>query len=87
MSSETITFRLCACDDPAVEGKALDTISRWSDVDRVGRVRPDAANPVLRRMCWLVVKGDKTVGVVLSRLKDMQEIESASVPSTRRLIR
>jgi len=83
---KTITFRLRACDDPTIEDKAFDTISRWSDVDRVGRIRPTTTNHVLRRMCWLVVKDDKTAGVVLSRLKDMQEIESASSPAARRLI-
>ncbi len=69
------------------QDEALERINAWSSVSVASRLKPDAKNPLLQRMAYARVKDDTDIEKIVERLKQMPEVESASVPASRRLVR
>lgn len=66
---------------------ALARISDWSAINKASRLKPEAKNPLLQRMAYAYLEDDADIEKVVERLNDLPEIESASAPTSRHLIR
>lgn len=85
MRSVTFNFR----PDVSIEQQdhVLERINTWSDVRKASRLKPGAKHPALSRMAYAYVTGDADIAGLVGRLSNLPEIESASIPPTRRLVK
>ena len=85
MRSVTFNFR------PEVpqrrQDELLEGISGWDAVHGASRVNPTATVPLLKRMAFAYLEDSADVELVVRRLRELPEIESADSPPERRLIR
>ncbi len=66
---------------------ALERISGWQAISKASRLKPDTQKPVLQRMAYAYVEDDADIEKIVERLNALTEIESASAPTLRHLIR
>lgn len=85
MRSVTFNFRTDVSEDERQE--TLERISSWSDVEKASPLKPEAKNPLLLRMAYAYLKDDADLDGVVERISNLPEIESASAPPRRRLIK
>lgn len=64
--------------------KTLGAISGWQNVREASLIKPESKIAELRRMAFARVDDDCDLATLTSRLKNMPEIHSASIPSARR---
>jgi hypothetical protein len=55
-------------------------------VRNVGRIKPDATKPSLRRMWYAEVADDAAATDLVTRLRGYDDVQSASVPAARGLL-
>ena len=63
----------------------LAEIRSWHTNGSVDRLTPEAKQPDLLRMCYAYLEDDADADAVVQRLLELPEIESASLPTRRRL--
>ena len=68
------------------QDEALKRINAWSNVSLASRLKPDAKNPLLQRMAYARVEDDADIEKIVERLTKLPEVESASIPASRRLV-
>jgi cell division protein FtsX len=56
------------------------------DVHHVGRIKPDATKPALRRMWFAEVVDDEAAASLVQRLRGHDDIQSVNIPSDRGLL-
>jgi hypothetical protein len=83
--SVTFSFRPSASVD--AQKDALNEIRAWAGVVSAAFLKPDARNPEIARMGYVVVSSDANIDEVTAHLSELQTIETASVPATRYLIK
>ena len=85
MRSVMFTFR------PGVQleeqDEILKTINDWKTVSKAGRLKPSAKHPLVLRMAYAYIKDGSDVEQVAEQLSELPEIESASVPTERYLVK
>jgi hypothetical protein len=65
----------------------LERINTWGDIRQASRLKPGAKHPLLLRMAYAHVRDDADINGLIGRLLKLPEIESASIPPTRRLVK
>ena len=65
----------------------LERIGGWETINKASRLKPDAKKSVLQRMAYAYVENDADIEKIVERLTDQPEIESASAPTARGLVR
>jgi hypothetical protein len=83
----TVTFNFRPDVSPARQDDVLERISTWRDVRKASRLKPGAKHPLLSRMAYAQVTDDADVDNLIGRLSKLAEIESASIPATRGLVK
>lgn len=74
-------------DVPLEEQDALlAKINTWNGINRVARLKPDAQKTAILRMCYAYISEQAEPEVLVERLSAIPEIESASIPTQRRLL-
>jgi hypothetical protein len=66
-------------------GKIIGQIGKWKSVRKAVPLLPGAKHPEVSRMYYAYVDDDADVSELTSRLEEVPEIESASVPAERHL--
>lgn len=82
-----MTFTFDASTSPAVRRDVLDQIRRWEGVVSAQLLKPDARNPDVARMAYVVLADDVDADAVAEQLVRMDAIESASLPARRFIAR
>lgn len=85
MRSVTFNFRPGISMDQ--QEHVLKHVNTWGDVRKASRLKPGAKHPLLSRMAYAYVTGDADLGDLVKRLSSLPEVESASIPSRRRLVK
>jgi hypothetical protein len=65
----------------------LQEIDEWKDVDKILYLLPNSDHPDIRRMVNTYVNDEADIDEVVQQLEQLPEIESASVPPQRGLVR
>jgi hypothetical protein len=83
----TIMFRFRPEVSPDRQETVIERIRAWNEVGQVSRLNPGASLPEILRICYAYLRDAAEVGTVLDRLTRLPEIEAASAPAERHLIR
>jgi hypothetical protein len=81
MKSVVFTFQERASEEN--QDRLRAQILHLPGVQNVGRIKPDATKPALRRMWYAEVADDTAASDLVSRLRGHDDIQSASVPAER----
>ena len=84
MKSVVFTFQERASEEN--QNRLRTQILHLPGVHTVGRIKPDATKPALRRMWYAEVADDAAASDLVSRLRGCDDIRSASVPAERGLL-
>lgn len=87
MSGKSVTFTFDSSASPAARQDALDRIRHWEGVISAQLLKPDARNPDVARMAYVLLADDADADAVAEQLARMDAIESASVPARRFIVR
>ena len=82
----SITFNFHPGVSTTQQDEALKRINAWSTVSLASRLKPGAKSPLLQRMAYARVEDDADIDEIVERLTKLPEVESASVPASRRLV-
>jgi hypothetical protein len=69
------------------QDRILQKISSWSGVIKATRLKSDAKDPRVSRMSQVYIENSADAKGIVKKLSDTPEIEQASLPAERRLIR
>jgi len=83
----SVMFNFHPAVSPDEQDALLERIGNWETINKATRLKPDAKKPILQRMAYAYVEDDADIEKIVERLNDLPEIESASAPTSRRLIR
>ena len=85
MRSVMFNFRADVSADR--QDEVLERVNSWAAVRKASRLKPDAKNALVRCMAYAAVEEDADIEKLVERLSELPEVESASVPAERRLVR
>ena len=85
MRSVTFSFRPDVSTDR--QDHVLRQLNTWGDIRKASRLKPGATHPLLSRMAYAYVADDVDINGLVGRLAKLPEIEAASIPPTRRLVK
>lgn len=83
----SVTFTLRRGLSPEREERVLSEISAREGVVKAARLKPDAKDPTIRLMGFAYLEDSADPEALVTFLSQLPEVESASVPATRGLIR
>ena len=66
-----------------VQDGILGQIRTWDSTVKAGRLKPEAKQPEILRMCCVYVEENADVSNMIQRLAKIPEVESAFVPAER----
>ena len=67
------------------QAAVLQEISAWNEVDKISYLVPNSDHPDLSRMVNAYISENADIESVAKDLEDLPEIQSATVPPSRRL--
>ncbi len=83
----SIMFSMRPGTDADKQDALIARLHKVPGIVRASSLSPQAKNPDLRRMCFAHVADDANVDEVLAQVRREPEVEQASLPAERRLIR
>jgi len=70
---------------PQRKAKVVSRIGKWKAIHKAVPLLPGASRPDISKMYYAYIDDEADIGVLRDRLKEVPEIESASVPAERHL--
>ena len=64
----------------------LKELEKWDEITKASQLRPESNHPDISRMANVYPADDADLTMLVRKLNELPEIESASVPPRRRLI-
>jgi len=83
MMEQTIFFSLRSELSTDEQKASLDRIRQWKDVAAAGRLNPKATDPNGMRKCFLYTRSEAGAEIVMTRLRQQADVETASVQPLR----